>query len=94
MRLIGVRHMEHVWQLKCESSVTRTPTALHTCDEGARCHLTPAYLHGLFVPCHACRLQGLRMHDNPALVAACEGAKTVYPVFVLDPYFLKQTTFK
>lgn len=33
--------------------------------------------------------KGLRLHDNPALLAALEGAKHVYPVFILDPYFLK-----
>ncbi|KAH7330834.1 hypothetical protein KP509_20G004300 [Ceratopteris richardii] len=32
--------------------------------------------------------KGLRLHDNPALHKACEGAKYVYPVFVLDPWFL------
>ena len=29
--------------------------------------------------------KGLRVHDNPALVKACEGASAVQPVFVLDP---------
>ncbi|GAQ91785.1 photolyase/cryptochrome [Klebsormidium nitens] len=33
--------------------------------------------------------KGLRLHDNPALLAAIEGAKHVYPVFILDPYFLR-----
>jgi hypothetical protein len=32
--------------------------------------------------------KGLRLHDNPALLQACEGARNVYPVFVLDPWFL------
>lgn len=32
--------------------------------------------------------KGLRLHDNPALHRACENAKFVYPVFVLDPWFL------
>lgn len=32
--------------------------------------------------------KGLRFHDNPALLQACEGARNVYPVFVLDPWFL------
>lgn len=27
----------------------------------------------------------LRLHDNPALLASCAGAKTCLPVFVLDP---------
>nr|QXF69111.1 6-4 photolyase [Pohlia nutans] len=32
--------------------------------------------------------KGLRLHDNPALLRACQGASHVYPVFVLDPWFL------
>lgn len=32
--------------------------------------------------------KGLRLHDNPALHRACEGAASVFPVFVLDPFFL------
>ena len=32
--------------------------------------------------------KGLRIHDNPALASACEGASAVHPVFVLDPFFL------
>lgn len=40
-------------------------------------------------PATPCR-QGLRLHDNPALLAALEGgAEHLYPVFVLDPHFLK-----
>jgi cryptochrome len=30
--------------------------------------------------------KGLRVHDNPALLKACEGSE-LYPVFVLDPWF-------
>ena len=33
--------------------------------------------------------KGLRLHDNPALLAALEGASAVHPLFVLDPAFLK-----
>jgi cryptochrome len=33
--------------------------------------------------------KGLRLHDNPALLAALEGATAVHPLFVLDPVFLK-----
>lgn len=32
--------------------------------------------------------KGLRVHDSPALVAACAGASAVYPVFCLDPWFV------
>ena len=32
--------------------------------------------------------KGLRLHDNPALVAALEGCTTLYPVFCLDPWFV------
>lgn len=31
--------------------------------------------------------QGLRLHDNPALLAAAANAASLYPVFVLDPRF-------
>lgn len=33
-------------------------------------------------------VQGLRLHDNPALLAAAEGAQYLYPIFILDPHFL------
>ena len=32
--------------------------------------------------------KGLRVHDNPALTAACADASSVIPVFVLDPWFM------
>ncbi|KAG8463402.1 hypothetical protein KFE25_004913 [Diacronema lutheri] len=32
--------------------------------------------------------KGLRVHDSPALAAACEGATAVCPVFCLDPWFV------
>ncbi|CAM6085647.1 unnamed protein product [Calypogeia fissa] len=32
--------------------------------------------------------KGLRLHDNPALLRACEEASSVFPIFVLDPFFL------
>ncbi|KAG2432367.1 hypothetical protein HYH02_012940 [Chlamydomonas schloesseri] len=38
--------------------------------------------------------KGLRLHDNPALLEACKDAKHVYPVFVLDPHFLQQSSYK
>ena len=31
--------------------------------------------------------KGLRLHDNPALLAAIEGAKTYRCVYILDPWF-------
>jgi cryptochrome len=40
------------------------------------------------------RPQGLRLHDNPALLEACRGAQHVYPVFVIDPYFIKSGAYK
>lgn len=33
--------------------------------------------------------KGLRLHDNPALLRAIQGASHLYPIFVLDPWFLK-----
>jgi hypothetical protein len=38
--------------------------------------------------------QGLRLHDNPALLAACEGAQRVYPIFIIDPNFLQSSNYK
>lgn len=32
--------------------------------------------------------KALRLHDNPALQAAIEGASTLYPIFCLDPWFV------
>lgn len=34
-------------------------------------------------------LQGLRLHDNPALLAAAKDADHLCPIFILDPWFLK-----
>ena len=33
--------------------------------------------------------KGLRLHDNPALLEACNHASKVYPIFFLDPEFAK-----
>ena len=33
--------------------------------------------------------KGIRLHDNPALLKAVEGASAMTPLFVLDPHFLK-----
>eukprot|EP00899_Mesostigma_viride_P013301 jgi/Mesvir1/21972/Mv08637-RA.1 len=33
--------------------------------------------------------KGMRLHDNPALLRAIEGARHVYPIYILDPFFLK-----
>eukprot|EP00775_Hariotina_reticulata_P005382 gene5382-5617_t len=38
--------------------------------------------------------KGLRLHDNPALIEACRRAKHVYPVFIIDPYFLQTSHYK
>jgi cryptochrome len=43
-----------------------------------------------FLPSPPCP-QGLRLHDNPALLEACKGAKHVYPIFIIDPFFLKSS---
>ena len=32
--------------------------------------------------------QGLRLHDNPALLEGARGAAACYPLFILDPWFL------
>ena len=33
--------------------------------------------------------KGLRIHDNPALQLASQGASHLYPVFVIDPHYMK-----
>jgi cryptochrome len=33
-------------------------------------------------------LQGLRLHDNPALLDACTDVDHMFPIFILDPHFL------
>lgn len=38
--------------------------------------------------CKWCLVQGLRLHDNPALQAAITEADTLVPVFCLDPWFI------
>ncbi|KAK5915063.1 hypothetical protein CesoFtcFv8_000694 [Champsocephalus esox] len=35
--------------------------------------------------------KGLRLHDNPALMAALRDCKELYPVFILDPYIYNNT---
>ncbi|XP_042588957.1 cryptochrome circadian regulator 5 [Cyprinus carpio] len=35
--------------------------------------------------------KGLRLHDNPALIAALKDCKHVYPLFLLDPWYSKNT---
>ena len=32
--------------------------------------------------------KGLRINDNPALLEACKDASELYPVFILDPWFV------
>ena len=39
-----------------------------------------------------CHVQGLRLHDNHALDKALKDAKTVYPIFCLDPWFIDNNT--
>ncbi|KAJ9534555.1 hypothetical protein QJQ45_022092, partial [Haematococcus lacustris] len=36
--------------------------------------------------------KGLRLHDNPALLEACKGATHMFPVFIIDPFFLQNPT--
>ena len=33
--------------------------------------------------------KGLRLHDNPAFLAALENSSHIWPVFILDPWFTK-----
>jgi cryptochrome len=34
------------------------------------------------------------VHDNPALIEACRDAQHVYPIFIIDPYFLQNSSYK
>lgn len=46
-------------------------------------------IHRLLRMAHVCIhwfRKGLRLHDNPALMAALKDCKELYPVFILDPY--------
>ena len=35
--------------------------------------------------------KGLRLHDNPALLAACSQSQELRPIFILDPWFVKNS---
>ncbi|MEQ2217466.1 hypothetical protein XENOCAPTIV_011309 [Xenoophorus captivus] len=54
----------------------------HNADVFAAVILLPGMTH---VCIHWFR-KGLRLHDNPALIAALKDCKELYPVFILDPY--------
>ncbi|KAG1670815.1 hypothetical protein FOA52_003406 [Chlamydomonas sp. UWO 241] len=38
--------------------------------------------------------KGLRLHDNPALLEASRDAAHLYPLFILDPHFLKSGSYR
>uniref|UniRef100_A0A8C7Y9A8 Cryptochrome circadian regulator 5 n=1 Tax=Oryzias sinensis TaxID=183150 RepID=A0A8C7Y9A8_9TELE len=47
----------------------------------------------VFIMAHVCIhwfRKGLRLHDNPALMAALRDCKELYPLFILDPYLYDQ----
>lgn len=35
--------------------------------------------------------KGLRLHDNPALLHCLAHSTTIYPIFILDPFFVKSS---
>lgn len=45
------------------------------------------YRHSLHL--HVRCVQGLRLHDNPALLEGAKGAQHMYPIFIIDPHFLR-----
>ena len=56
---------------------------------------SPLLLAILYHPPHNTHpIQGLRLHDNPALLEACKSTKYMYPIFVLDPFFLTNSSYK
>lgn len=73
----------------------KTVTAPSKCSEaGCRlCAAPPALRLPARLPTTAAvppaRLQGLRLHDNPALLEAAAGADALCPLFILDPWFLQ-----
>ncbi|XP_057837998.1 (6-4)DNA photolyase isoform X1 [Cryptomeria japonica] len=62
----------------------KLPWLLHTCGHSGFAKQRPMEGNTLIW-----FRKGLRIHDNPALEYACQNAKNVYPVFVLDPWFLE-----
>jgi hypothetical protein len=60
---------------------------------GASCR-SRQQLRAPLSPRRAAAPQGLRLHDNPALLEACRGAAHVYPIFILDPFFLQSGQYK
>ncbi|XP_071820766.1 cryptochrome-1-like [Apostichopus japonicus] len=36
--------------------------------------------------------KGLRLHDNPSLIAALKSSRKIWPIFILDPHFVKSGT--
>lgn len=38
--------------------------------------------------------QGLRLHDNPALLEAVKDAQHVFPIYILDPHFLSKGGYR
>lgn len=53
------------------------------------------YVHRFPGMAHTCIhwfRKGLRLHDNPALMAALRDCKQLYPVFILDPHLHNNTS--
>lgn len=45
--------------------------------------------YGQCLHLHVRCVQGLRLHDNPALLEGANGAQHMYPIFIIDPHFLR-----
>lgn len=60
-----------------------SPLLLHDADNNI------CFIHRFSDMTHICIhwfRKGLRLHDNPALMAALRDCKELYPVFILDPH--------
>jgi hypothetical protein len=84
----------HVHQRACSHTATRYPAVTRACavckGDGQKVGLGQ-HMSSTTVPTHSIFWfrKGLRLHDNPALLAAIRGSSYLFPVFILDPWFLK-----
>lgn len=75
------------WHAERCAPSNRASPAPGSASQPFLCLPLPLCLFGLRT--HTNTLQGLRLHDNPALVEACTGSTHVYPIFIIDPFFLQ-----
>ncbi len=92
VKRVAAMQLEVVGPLHCVEARTLCPRSLFEatpCLPIQSCH--DALPHPQR---HQRKTQGLRLHDNPALLAAAQGAQSLYPIFIIDPHFLQQNQYK